>query len=292
MLKWIPETKRLSKSNSSEACLALLLAFYPCCRDIQLADVNKFLHSLPRDILWVFRATNIVRSLNANLGGSTRSRLRITGYSVAEGMHVDRGIPTTNDEIVDLENRILDSWIARNLSSLDPDLLDNEVLFGQWWSNASKTGAVLGPLARSRIKRRVLERLDAEKQVSSQLPTKEPPLPPPVCIEEIVEFDKQITQESSVLFGTDSRSQWYQLPGAATLNLPVCSEVVRWKCSGYGDGQISCSFASRVWQNVRALIDIWLFNLKLWGFDFLFSFVEKQVDDIYLKISPLVPLEE
>uniref|UniRef100_A0A0G4FH32 ABC1 atypical kinase-like domain-containing protein n=1 Tax=Chromera velia CCMP2878 TaxID=1169474 RepID=A0A0G4FH32_9ALVE len=49
-------------------------------------DINEFLRGLPRDVLWVLRATNIVRSLNLDLGGTSRQRFRIMGEAAVRGL--------------------------------------------------------------------------------------------------------------------------------------------------------------------------------------------------------------
>ena len=49
------------------------------------ADVNAFLERLPRDMLFVMRTWSLVRSLNRELGGTTRERLLIISEHAAAG---------------------------------------------------------------------------------------------------------------------------------------------------------------------------------------------------------------
>lgn len=46
---------------------------------IKPVDINRFMQRLPRDLLFVLRSVNMVRSLNLELGGTGRERFRITG---------------------------------------------------------------------------------------------------------------------------------------------------------------------------------------------------------------------
>ena len=50
------------------------------------ADVNKFMENLPRDMLFVLRTLNIVRSLNKSLGGSSRERFDAMSESMLKGL--------------------------------------------------------------------------------------------------------------------------------------------------------------------------------------------------------------
>ncbi|KAJ0409511.1 hypothetical protein ATCC90586_009051 [Pythium insidiosum] len=53
-------------------------------KQLQFSDVTDFLQQLPRDMLFVFRTNNMIRSLNKELGGSTRDRFATMGkYAVA-----------------------------------------------------------------------------------------------------------------------------------------------------------------------------------------------------------------
>ncbi|GBG32169.1 ABC1 family protein MCP2-like [Hondaea fermentalgiana] len=55
-------------------------------KDVNAGDINKFLESLPRDLLFVMRSTNIVRGINLALGGTSRLRFRIMGESAVRGL--------------------------------------------------------------------------------------------------------------------------------------------------------------------------------------------------------------
>lgn len=47
--------------------------------------MTDFLEQLPRDMLFVFRTNNMIRSLNKDLGGSTRDRFSVMGKYAVEG---------------------------------------------------------------------------------------------------------------------------------------------------------------------------------------------------------------
>mmetsp|Transcript_42548 Transcript_42548/g.68485 ORF Transcript_42548/g.68485 Transcript_42548/m.68485 type:complete len:399 (+) Transcript_42548:745-1941(+) len=63
-------------------------------KDVSAADINVFLQNLPRDLLFVLRCTNIVRSINLSLGGTTRGRFKVMGESAVRGLL----IPNPTDE--------------------------------------------------------------------------------------------------------------------------------------------------------------------------------------------------
>ena len=62
-------------------------------KDVTAGDVNVFLQGLPRDLLFVLRSTNIVRSINLSLGGTTRLRFKVMGESAVRGMLVRNPSP-------------------------------------------------------------------------------------------------------------------------------------------------------------------------------------------------------
>jgi len=68
-------------------------------KDVSPGDVNKFLESLPRDLLFVLRCTNIVRSINLSLGGTSRLRFRIMGESAVRGLEVQNPPQIIFDEM-------------------------------------------------------------------------------------------------------------------------------------------------------------------------------------------------
>lgn len=53
-------------------------------------DVNEFLEQLPRDLLFVYRCTNIVRSINKTLGGTSRDRFCAMGEAAMKGLVLSR----------------------------------------------------------------------------------------------------------------------------------------------------------------------------------------------------------
>ena len=57
-------------------------------RKISAGDINRFMESLPRDMLFVLRTTDIVRSLNKKLGGTARARFVSMGEFAIAGLLV------------------------------------------------------------------------------------------------------------------------------------------------------------------------------------------------------------
>ena len=55
-------------------------------KDTAAQKINDFMQSLPRDLLFVSRNTNMVRGLNLALGGTARERFRITGQCAVRGL--------------------------------------------------------------------------------------------------------------------------------------------------------------------------------------------------------------
>ncbi|CAM9109096.1 unnamed protein product [Pylaiella littoralis] len=51
-------------------------------------SLNAFLERLPRDMLFVMRTSDLVRSLNKDLGGTTRDRLIVLGESAVRGLNI------------------------------------------------------------------------------------------------------------------------------------------------------------------------------------------------------------
>ncbi|CAK4078203.1 unnamed protein product [Aphanomyces euteiches] len=58
-------------------------------KKLQGSDVNEFFEHLPRDMLFVFRSTNLTRSLNKELGGNSRQRFQIFGKYALKGLVQD-----------------------------------------------------------------------------------------------------------------------------------------------------------------------------------------------------------
>ena len=57
-------------------------------KDITAGDINRFMESLPRDMLFVLRTNDIIRSLNKTLGGSSRARFTSMGEWAIKGLFV------------------------------------------------------------------------------------------------------------------------------------------------------------------------------------------------------------
>ncbi len=55
--------------------------------------VNEFLQALPRDLIFVFRTTDLLRGLNKDLGGSSRRRLTRFGEEAVKGLRLPIIIP-------------------------------------------------------------------------------------------------------------------------------------------------------------------------------------------------------
>ena len=55
------------------------------------ADVNEFMQRLPRDLLFVLRCNSIVRSVNKELGGTSRQRFLANGRAAVRGLELDGG---------------------------------------------------------------------------------------------------------------------------------------------------------------------------------------------------------
>lgn len=73
-------------------------------KNVTAGDVNEFLRLLPRDILFVLRSTNIVRSINLSLGGTTRQRFKIMGESAVRGILIPN--PSFTVEEIDTTEKI------------------------------------------------------------------------------------------------------------------------------------------------------------------------------------------
>lgn len=61
---------------------------------VSIGDVNKFLQSLPKDMLLIFRTNALIRSLNYNLGGTTATRLRVMFSHAIRGSLLHNTQPT------------------------------------------------------------------------------------------------------------------------------------------------------------------------------------------------------
>jgi len=53
---------------------------------VTVGDVNRFMQRLPRDLLFVSRNANLVRSLNMDLGGTSRDRFKAHGRAAVAGL--------------------------------------------------------------------------------------------------------------------------------------------------------------------------------------------------------------
>lgn len=77
------------RSTSSQAALGSKMSKEDIARlkeeysGVNSREINRFMQRLPRDFLFVMRASNMVRALNKNLGGSSKDRFLATGASQA-----------------------------------------------------------------------------------------------------------------------------------------------------------------------------------------------------------------
>ena len=81
-------------------------------------QLNLFMESLPREMLFVMRSISIVRALNLSLGGSTAERLTLMGESAIKGLWQKRASQGRGEE----ENHVsmlIDSEIEQNSSYKD-----------------------------------------------------------------------------------------------------------------------------------------------------------------------------
>ena len=82
----------LQRSASSSAGLGARISREEVARlkekyaDTSAQKINDFMQTLPRDLLFVSRNTNMVRGLNLALGGTARERFRVTGQCAVRGL--------------------------------------------------------------------------------------------------------------------------------------------------------------------------------------------------------------
>ncbi|EPT31243.1 ABC1 family protein [Toxoplasma gondii ME49] len=88
ILTYRPQTRLLYTALGSAIHVEDRKAMITQLRGTSFSAVNAFLESLPRDLLWVLRMTNILRSLNLQLGGFTRSRFLAMGESCCRGLQL------------------------------------------------------------------------------------------------------------------------------------------------------------------------------------------------------------
>jgi len=123
--------QRSAKSSSglgarlSKAEVAQLREKY---KDTAAQKINDFMQTLPRDLLFVSRNTNMVRGLNLALGGTARERFRVTGQCAVRGL-------VLTDAVEDEDGALLPAAAA-----------GAEIV-----SDATITGAGLNPLTESEL---------------------------------------------------------------------------------------------------------------------------------------------
>lgn len=87
-MRTIDSKARLGKFMNDEEVKKL----YTMAKGITMEDVNRFLQSMPRDILFVVRSMNLVRSLNLSLGGTSRDRFRVLGECAIRGLELNEAM--------------------------------------------------------------------------------------------------------------------------------------------------------------------------------------------------------
>lgn len=222
----------------------------------------------------------------------------------------------TKDEMCNLENRILDEWMKVTIPNLDIVSLEGESVFYEWWSNplGGTNKIVLGPIARAKIKKRINQLKFSSASIDSptlqlnpvnsadektELPEAKAELMKKTktgCPEVLLMPAEYVLKYSSEFCKDDIQEfkpKWFELPGATTLNLPVCSEVIKYKEKIRSN--IKRSMFDRIrlyYRRVLAKIDYLLFSLKLWGIGFLWSSMEGNVENALNKFMPYTPIEE
>mmetsp|Transcript_21357 Transcript_21357/g.37814 ORF Transcript_21357/g.37814 Transcript_21357/m.37814 type:complete len:407 (+) Transcript_21357:1-1221(+) len=113
-----PEEEKLHKADRKRAREQF--------KDVTAKDVNEFLQRLPRDLLFVMRCTNIVRGINATLGGDIRMRFRVMGQSAVRGLLVRNPEPQEYVSLMDPKQ----SYEGRNEVNLPvaSEVVDTEKL--------------------------------------------------------------------------------------------------------------------------------------------------------------------
>ncbi|OQR81856.1 glycoside hydrolase [Thraustotheca clavata] len=68
-------------------------------KSFERSNVNEFLETLPRDMLFVLRSTNLTRSLNKDLGGTSRLRFHVFGKYAVKGLVQDHNRSKGQDQM-------------------------------------------------------------------------------------------------------------------------------------------------------------------------------------------------
>lgn len=123
-------------------------------QDSSIADANKFLQSLPKDMLLIFRTNALIRSLNFDLGGSTSSRLKIMFEYAIRGSHIRNesdfiaghtrlSIPIRH-QLCGISQRLL-LWFELLQLRVTMSFASLLVQVHSWWSKNSSQAAKLNP---------------------------------------------------------------------------------------------------------------------------------------------------
>eukprot|EP00924_Labyrinthula_sp_SR-Ha-C_P002491 maker-scaffold_16-snap-gene-6.26-mRNA-1 protein AED:0.08 eAED:0.08 QI:44/1/1/1/0.5/0.33/3/168/574 len=93
--------------------------------EMTMQSLNDFLRRLPTDLHFVLRTTNLVRSLNNSLGGTSRERFRIMGNSALEGLEVSN----FDEDLENLEENVANLTGEEKVNRL---VASEKVRFNVW----------------------------------------------------------------------------------------------------------------------------------------------------------------
>eukprot|EP00903_Cladosiphon_okamuranus_P008879 g8501.t1 len=96
ILTWRPTstTARVGQRITEEERQALVAKYKVI---LSTDSLNAFLERLPRDMLFAMRTSDLVRSLNKDLGGTTRDRLIVLAESAVRGLNIPNFTPANAD---------------------------------------------------------------------------------------------------------------------------------------------------------------------------------------------------
>ena len=117
-------------------------------KNVTAGDINTFMESLPRDMLFVLRTTDIVRSLNKTLGGTSRARFTTMGEWAIRGLFVPclyADVVSNGSMLKDAVKKkkgiryrkldlIVDSEYSKSLGYIQPNVFQKCLQFSELWS--------------------------------------------------------------------------------------------------------------------------------------------------------------
>lgn len=238
-------------------------------------------------------------SVNLMLGGTTGSRLRITGECAVRGLTLHYVYPSLPEEICDIERSIIGRWLMECLPDQSADALIDWSDVG--WSS-EHANRIVGPLA----KKELMDYIETSRTSS----TAEDALKPQnaelfaSCDEDVEEANTQSVASvfsplarttrqsvskkgqnkkllpydttkvhpmgdgdcaSELVNATYAATPWYALPGATTLNLPVITELVRWHTTRrqmvHSNAFLSTNRVVQFLRSSFLVIKLWLYKM-------------------------------